>query len=107
MLINSNQNYLDLNSSSGDIKFNSIKILTETKFTSSSGSIIGSGTLGTVTGNTSSGNIDLKIKDSLKNTSLRTASGSVNLDFPRNLGYKVNYETVSGDLNLHNRGLSF
>lgn len=35
------------------------------------------------------------------------ASGSVNLYFPRNLGYKVNYETVSGDLNLHNRELSF
>lgn len=104
---NLNQNYLNLNSSSGDIKFNTTKTLTETKFSSSSGSIIGSGTLGTLTGNTSSGDIDLQIRDSLSSTSLSTASGSVDLAFPKKSGYKVNYKTVSGDLNSHNKELSF
>jgi lia operon protein LiaG len=102
-----NLNYLVLNSSSGEIKFDTIKTSTETKFTSASGDIIGSGTLGTVTGNTSSGDINLKFKDSLSNTALSTASGSVSLSFPKNLGYKVNYETVSGDLNSPSNELSF
>ena len=103
---NLNQNYLYLNSSSGDIKFNTTTI-TETKFAASSGSIIGSGTLGAITGNTSSGDINLQIKGSLNNASLSTASGSVDLVLPKNSGYKVNYETVSGDLESHNKELSF
>jgi lia operon protein LiaG len=104
---NLNLSYLSLNSSSGNINFDTIKTLMETKFTSSSGDIVGSGTLGTVTGSTSSGDINLKFRDSLSNTSLSTASGSVSLSLPRNLGYKINYETVSGDLDSPNSELSF
>ena len=103
---NLNLNYLSLNNSSGDINFNNITTLNETKLTSSSGDIIGSGTLGTVNGSTSSGDIDLKFRDSLSNTSLNTASGSVALSLPKNLGYKINYETISGDLDSSNRQLS-
>lgn len=104
---NLNLNYLSLNNSSGDINFNTITILNETKLSSSSGDIIGSGTLGTTNGSTSSGDIDLQLRDSLSNTSLNTASGSVALSLPRNLGYKINYDTISGDLNSSNRELSF
>jgi len=103
---NLNLNYLSLNSSSGSINFNAITTLNETKLTSSSGSIIGSGALGTVNGSTSSGDIELKFKDSLSNTSLSTASGSVALSIPKNLGYKINYDTISGDLDSSHTQLS-
>ena len=103
---NLNLNYLSLNSSSGNINFDTTKALMETKFTSSSGNIVGSGTLESVTGSTSSGDIHLKLKDSLSNTSLSTASGDVSLSLPRNLGYKINYETVSGDLDSPSGELS-
>jgi len=99
--------YLSLNSSSGDIKFNNITTSIETKLTSSSGNIIGSGILESVNASTSSGDIDLQLKNSLKNTSLSSNSGSVTLSLPKNLGYKINYETISGDLNSSNGQLSF
>jgi DUF4097 and DUF4098 domain-containing protein YvlB len=98
--------YLSLNNSSGDIKFNNVTTSTETKLASSSGDITGSGTFGTVNGSTSSGDIDLQFRNSLNNTSLNTASGSVILSLPRDLGYKINYETISGDLNSSNGQLS-
>jgi lia operon protein LiaG len=53
--------YLSLNSSSGNINFNNITASTETKLDSSSGDIIGSGNLGTINGNTSSGDINLDL----------------------------------------------
>jgi len=99
-------NYLSLNNSSGDINFNNVITLNETKLTSSSGDIIGSGTLGTVNGSTSSGDIDLQFRDSLSNTFLSTGSGSVALSLPINLGYKLNYETISGNLESSNKQLS-
>ena len=98
--------YLSLNNSSGDINFNNVITLNETKLTSSSGDIIGSGTLGTVNGSTSSGDIDLQFRDSLSNTFLSTGSGSVALSLPINLGYKLNYETISGNLESSNKQLS-
>lgn len=104
---NLNLSYLSINNSSGGINFNTITTLNETKLTSSSGDIIGSGTLGIVNGSTSSGDIDLQFRDSLNNTSLSTASGSVALSLPRSLGYKINYQTISGDLDSSNRELSF
>lgn len=103
---NLNLNYLSLNSSSGDIDFNTMTVLNETKLNSSSGSITGSGALGTVNGSTSSGDIELKFKNSLSNTSLSTTSGSVALYIPKNLGYKINYDTISGDLDSSHKQLS-
>ncbi|AWK50072.1 hypothetical protein DIC82_02745 [Clostridium beijerinckii] len=99
-------NYLKLNNSSGDINFNNLTTLNETKLTSSSGDIIGSGTLGTVNGGTSSGDINLQFRNSLSNTFLSTDSGSVTLSLPINLGYKLNYETTSGNLESSNKQLS-
>lgn len=98
--------YLSLNNSSGDINFNAITTLMETKLTSSSGDIVGSGALGSLSGSTSSGDIDLQFKDSLNNTSISANSGSVTMSLPRNLGYKINYDTISGDLNSPNGQLS-
>ena len=103
---NLNLNYLSLNSSSGDIDFNTMTVLNETKLNSSSGSITGSGALGTVNASTSSGDIELKFKNSLSNTSLSTTSGSVALYIPKNLGYKINYDTISGDLDSSHKQLS-
>ncbi|RII36693.1 hypothetical protein D2A34_04715 [Clostridium chromiireducens] len=104
--VNSNLNYLSLNNSSGSINFNGMTALAETKLTSSSGDIHGEGTLGILNGSTSSGDIDLRFVNSLNNVSLSTQSGSVNLLLPKISGYKVNYETVSGDLNSHSNSLS-
>lgn len=98
-VLGSNLDYLNLNNSSGSINFNNITTSTETKLTTSSGDIIGSGILGTVNGTTSSGDIDLQFMNSLNNISLNSLSGSINLSIPKNLGYKINYQTNSGDLN--------
>lgn len=99
--------YLSLNNSSGDINFNNVTTSTETKLVSSSGDIIGNGIFGTVNGSTSSGDIDLQFKNSLNSTSLNTTSGSITLSIPRQLGYKINYETISGNLNSSSGQLSF
>lgn len=103
----STSDYLSLNNSSGDINLNNVTTSTETKLSSSSGDISGSGNFATVNGSTASGDIDLQFKDSLNNTSLNTASGSVRLSLPKNLGYKINYRTISGDLNSSNGQISF
>jgi DUF4097 and DUF4098 domain-containing protein YvlB len=98
-VLGSNLDYLNLNNSSGSINFNNITTSTETKLTTSSGDIIESGILGTVNGTTSSGDIDLQFMNSLNNISLNSHSGSINLSISKNLGYKINYQTNSGDLN--------
>lgn len=102
-----NLTYLNLNTSSGDIDFNNIKTSSETKLVSSSGDINGNGNLGIITGNSSSGDINLQLINSLNNISLSTHSGSVILSMPKGLGYKINYETVSGDLSSPNNQLTY
>jgi len=103
---NLNLNYFSLNSSSGDTSFNNVSALNETKLSSSSGEIIGNGNLGKVTANTTSGDMDLQFEKSLGNSSLSSVSGSIALSLPRNLGYKINYETNSGDVDSSNGKLS-
>ncbi|EHJ02195.1 hypothetical protein CDLVIII_5727 [Clostridium sp. DL-VIII] len=98
--------YLNFNTSSGDIYFNNTKTSSETKLNSSSGDINGSGNLGIITGSTSSGDINLQFINSLNNMSLSTHSGSVILSMPKGFGYKINYETVSGDLSSPNNRLT-
>lgn len=102
-----NLTYLNLNTSSGGIDFNNITASSETKLISSSGDINGNGNLGIITGNTSSGDINLQFINSLHNMSLSTHSGSVILSMPKGFGYKVNYETVSGDLSSPNNQLTY
>ncbi len=102
-----NLTYLNLNTSSGDIDFNNIKTSSETRLTSSSGDINGNGNLGVINGNTSSGDINLQLINSLNNMSLSTHSGSVILSMPKGFGYKINYETVSGDLSSPNNQLTY
>lgn len=104
--VNSTLNYLNLNNSSGKTHFSNITASTNTKFTSSSGDINGEGTLGSINGSTSSGEINLHLINSINDISLNTQSGSVSLSLPKGPGYKVNYETVSGDLNSSNKQLS-
>lgn len=104
---NLNLYYLSLNSSSGDMKLNNISASTETKLISSSGDISGNGNFGTLTSNTSSGDIKLKFINSINNISIGTHSGSASLSIPKTLGYKVNFQTVSGHLNSSSKELSY
>ena len=99
-------NYFSSESSSGDSRFSNLSVLNEAKLSSSSGELIGNGNFGKVTANTTSGDIDLKFEKSLNNSSLSSLSGSISLSLPTNSGYKINYETTSGDLDSSNKKLS-
>lgn len=103
---NLNLNYFSSESSSGDSRFSNLSVLNETKLSSSSGELVGNGNFGKVTANTTSGEIDLNFEKSLKNSSLSSVSGSISLSLPQNSGYKINYETTSGDLDSSNKKLS-
>lgn len=103
---NLNLNYLSSSSSSGDSHFSKVSVANETKLTSSSGELIGNGNFGKVTANTTSGDMDLQFDKSLKNSSLSSISGSISLSLPTNSGYKINYETTSGDLDSSSGKLS-
>lgn len=103
---NLNLNYFTLNSSSGDIYFKNISALNETRLASSSGEINGNGTLGKITANTTSGDMDLDLENPLANSSLSSISGSISLSLPKNSDYKINYDTVSGHLDSSNKKLS-
>lgn len=98
--------YLSLNSASGNINFNNTIVSNESKLVSASGNINGIGNLGSLTANTSSGDIRFQIMDSINTTFISTNSGSVTLSIPKNLGYKINYHSVSGKLNPSNKQLS-
>lgn len=105
-LSNSNYNYLSINTSSSDINLNNITTLEETKLSSNSGSIKFNGNPGILSCANTSGDINLHIKDTLNNTSLSTLSGHISLSLPKNSGYKINYETLSGEFNSPNNDLS-
>lgn len=94
---NINSDYLNVSSSSGEINFSEIKNNLESKITSTSGDISGYGNLGILTGNSTSGSLDIKISDSLKDTSLSSTSGDITLSFPKDTGYKIDYNTLSGE----------
>lgn len=103
---NLNLNYFNLNSSSGDTHLKNISAINETKLVSSSGEIVGNGTLGQLTANTTSGDMELKLEKSLANSSISSISGSINLSLPKDSGYKINYDTISGHLESSNGNLS-
>lgn len=94
---NINSDYLNVSSSSGEINFSEIKNNLESKITSTSGDISGYGNLGILAGNSTSGSLDIKISDSLKDTSLSSTSGDITLSFPKDTGYKIDYNTLSGE----------
>jgi DUF4097 and DUF4098 domain-containing protein YvlB len=103
---NLNLNYFSLNSASGDTHFKNVSTLNETKLVSSSGEIVGNGTLGQLTANTASGDMELKLEKSLANSSISSISGTIDLSLPKNSGYKINYDTISGHLESSNGKLS-
>lgn len=103
---NSNYNYLSINTSSSDIHLNNINALKETKLSSNSGLIEFTGNPGALSCTNTSGDINVHIKDTLNNTSLSNISGDISLSFPENSGYKINYETLSGEFNSPNNNLS-
>ena len=99
-------NYFSLNSSSGDTHLNNVSALNETRLVSSSGEIVGNGTLGQLTANTTSGDMELKLEKSITNSSLSSISGAIDLSLPKDSGYKINYDTISGHLESSNGKLS-
>ena len=103
---NLNLNYLSLNTSSGDTHLKNVSALNETRLVSSSGEIVGNGTLGQLTANTTSGDMELKLENSLANSSLSSISGTIDLSLPKDSGYKINYDTISGHLESSNGKLS-
>ena len=104
---NSNFNYLNINTSNGNIDLNNVSGSEETKISSTSGNIQLNGTPGLLSCNTNSGHINIRIKDTLNNTSLNTLSGHISLSLPENSGYKINYNTLSGNFTSDNKPLSF
>lgn len=103
---NLTSNYFTLNSSSGDTHLKNVSSLNETRLVSSSGEIVGNGTLGKLTANTASGDMELKLEKSIANSSLSSISGAINLSLPKDSGYKINYDTISGHLESSNGKLS-
>ena len=103
---NLNLNYLSLNTSSGDTHLKNVSALNETRLVSSSGEIVGNGTLGQLTANTTSGDMELKLEKSLASSSLSSISGTIDLSLPKDSGYKINYDTISGSLESSNRKMS-
>lgn len=97
-LSNINSEYISINSVSGDIDLNNMSVSSETKISSTSGDISSNGNLGVLYVSSTSGDIDITFKDSLKNSSLGTVSGSISLSIPQECGYKINYSTISGDI---------
>lgn len=104
---NSNFNYLSINTSVSDVDLNNVNNKEETKINSTSGYIRFIGNPSVLNCNTSSSDIDIQVKDILNNTSLSTLSGDISLSLPENCGYKINYNTISGDFNPPSTGLSF
>ena len=65
------------------------------------GSINCDGSFGILTGNTTSGDINLSFKDNLKNVFITSVSGDIELNLPLSSGYEVSYSTLSGTLNAN------
>ena len=103
---NLTSNYFTLNSSSGDTHLKNVSALNETRLVSSSGEIVGNGTLGQLTANTTSGDMELKLEKSITDSSLSSISGTIDLSLPKDSGYKINYDTISGHLESSNEKLS-
>lgn len=97
-LSNLNLKYLSLNSSSGDINLNNINS-SETKVNSVSGDIQCNGNFGDLYTSSTSSDIDFTFENSLKNSSLGSISGCISLNIPKQCGYKINYYTISGEIN--------
>ena len=104
---NSNFNYLSINTSNGSINLNNVNGSEETKINSTSGNIQLNGTPGVLSCATNSGYINIRVKDTLNNTSLNTLSGDISLSLPEACGYKINYNTLSGNFTSANNALSF
>ncbi|MGN0144646.1 MAG: DUF4097 family beta strand repeat-containing protein [Clostridium sp.] len=98
-LENSKFNYIYSSSSCGDINLDSVISAKETNLANTSGSINFNGSVENLTANTSTGNMYLTFRDNLKDIFLNSVSGDINLLLPSDLGYEVNFNTLSGTLN--------
>lgn len=104
-LQNCKLNYIYSSNSCGDINLNSINSAIETNLSNAYGSINCEGNLGILTGNTTSGDINLVFKDYLRNVFITSVSGNIELYMPLSSGYEVSYSTLSGTLNASEEDL--
>lgn len=100
-LQNCNLNYISSSSSCGNINLNSVNSSIETNLSNMYGSINCDGSFGILTGNTTSGDINLSFKDNLKNVFITSVSGDIELNLPLSSGYELSYSTLSGTLNAN------
>lgn len=92
-----NSNLIDINTTSGRIE--SYKVAGETiKNTTTSGNVEFMGTCNKFKHNTTSGNLEASFNKMFKEATISSVSGDVNIEIHENDGFKVEYDTVSGDL---------
>lgn len=105
-IYNTNLNSLSVITSSSTINLNNVNSLEKTELISNSGNIKFTGNPNILNCNSTSGDIDITVKDILSDTSLNSLSGDISLSLPKNCGYKINYETLSGHFTSPNNSLS-
>lgn len=92
-----NSNLIDINTTSGEIEL--YKIAGETiKNTTTSGNVEFKGTCNKFKHNTTSGNLEASFNEMFEEVSISSVSGNISLEIPENNGFRVQYNTVSGDL---------
>ena len=93
------KNTLIFDSVSGDLETDAIAAENaDVSLTSVSGKIELDGSFRQVTGESTSGEIDLTLRSSPEKLNLVTVSGDVELKLSRDAGFTLDYSTVSGDL---------
>lgn len=97
-LSNVNTKEFNAQTSSGDIDISNVTATT-TKLNTTSGDIdIINSFLGELSASTSSGEMNLSFRDLGNNSSISSNSGDIDLNINDTVGYKLNFNTVSGDI---------
>ena len=92
-----NSNLIDINTTSGRIE--TYKVIAKTiRSTTTSGNVEFMGTCNKFKHNTTSGNLEASFNKMFKEATISSVSGDVNIEIHENDGFKVEYDTVSGDL---------
>lgn len=101
-LTNGNFNNLSINSTSSDIDLSNISSNNTTISTTSGDISSHNSYLGNVTIESTSGDMDLNLINLDSNNKFNTTSGDIDLELPDNLGYCLNFDTVSGSFSNKN-----
>ncbi len=91
---------INVNTVSGDVKLYNV-IANDLNVDSVSGSIVAIGSLSMVNLNTVSGEVKLTLDHLPSQLDCETVSGDITIKIPDNDGFKVSFDTVSGDLSTN------